>query len=172
MAAISQQAFQLSGRPRSPKKGLSVQRATEDGRLSGMSACHEPVEDGREVVQFDQVRGCELAEDALGPDGESHADHARVAVIGDPADQVRGLGAVDQLDGAVMAQQQVLGQFADRGRQLAWMALDRDQELVLDVSQARAPGLLRRSPIFLWNICLLRVLDRFQAQTVRRHRRP
>jgi hypothetical protein len=51
-------------------------------------------------------------------------------------------GAVDQADRAVVAQDQVAGEIADRGAGRIGMALDRQQQLVPGRGQPGRPGLL------------------------------
>ena len=86
-------------------------------------------------MQLDQVSGGELAQDALATFGQRDADESAVTGIGTPLDQARRLRAVHKLDRAVMPQQQTGGEIAD-GRQLVTgMPLDRDQELVLNMSE-------------------------------------
>jgi hypothetical protein len=54
-----------------------------------------------------------------------------------PFDQARRLGTVHELHSAVRALEQVAGQFTDGGRKIARVSLDGNEQLMLDVSEAR-----------------------------------
>jgi hypothetical protein len=58
--------------------------------------------------------------------------------VGCACDETLRFGAVDEADGAVVAQQQVAGDVPDRRVRGAWMPLDREQQLVLGGGQV--PG--------------------------------
>jgi len=72
--------------------------------------------------------------------GEPHPDHAVVVGIGGALHEIRLLCAIDQLDSAVVAEQEVAGDVADR--RVAPMPPDGQQQLVLRRRQALVPGLL------------------------------
>jgi len=57
-------------------------------------------------------------------------------------DESRALGAVDKTDGAVVAQEEVVGHFADRRAPLVTVASDGEKELVLGRGEAGGPRLL------------------------------
>jgi hypothetical protein len=105
------------------------------------------VQHAGEAVQLDQVRRSQFGQDTLAPGGEPDPDEPRIARVIDPAYQARDCRAVNELNGAVMAEQQVASQVTDRGRQLAWMSLDRDQELVLHVREPGQLGLVLAPPL-------------------------
>ena len=91
---------------------------------------------GRKVVQFGQVRLGQLGYQLISLPGQLHPDYARVGSIGPAAHEASRLRTVHELHHAVMAEQQVAGELADGRLDLARMTLDRDQQLVLDMSQA------------------------------------
>jgi hypothetical protein len=64
--------------------------------------------------------------------GERDVHDALVRCVGVAFDQAVSGGAIDQLDGAVVAQHQVVGQIADRRTRWVGMAADREQQLVLE----------------------------------------
>lgn len=68
--------------------------------------------------------------------GEVQPHDSVVNLVPYPKDQSRRFSAVDQADGAVMAQQQVVRQFADRGRRVVAVASYGQQKLVLCRRQA------------------------------------
>ena len=77
-----------------------------------------------------------------------------VTGIADPFDEACSGTAVDELDGAVVAQQEVIGDVSDRravaldlGEPIAGrVAAHRQQQLVLGTGQADAPGLRLAPP--------------------------
>ncbi len=69
-------------------------------------------------------------------EGEAHG--SVVVGVGQAVDEAAALGAVDELDHAVVAEQQVIGNVAD-GR-VAVVAADRQQQLVLRGCQAGLLG--------------------------------
>ena len=77
---------------------------------------------------------------ACSPPGELQADDPVVLRVTYPLDQLGRDGPVDQPDGTVMAQQQVVGDLADRGPTVIGVPPDGQQELVLCRGQ---PGALR-----------------------------
>ena len=64
--------------------------------------------------------------------GERDVHDALVPCVGVAFDQAVSGGAIDQLDGAVVAQHQVVGHIADRRTRWVGMAADREQQLVLE----------------------------------------
>ena len=72
--------------------------------------------------------------------GQADADDPAVVPVRCPLNQSCGLSAIYQLDGAVRPQQQIVGEIAHCGRPVCGMAFDRDEQLVLDMRQARGPG--------------------------------
>ena len=73
--------------------------------------------------------------------GQLDADDALVGLVLYPFDKQSGLCAVDQLDHAVMAQEEVIGNLPDR-RRLRPMAADREEQLVLGGRQPNLSGLV------------------------------
>jgi hypothetical protein len=98
-------------------------------------------------VQLDQVSRSQVVEDSLAPAGQPDPDEPAVAGVGGSLHQASRLRAIDQLDRAVMPQQQVAREVSDRRRLGAGMALDRDQELMLDMSQPGLASLILAPPL-------------------------
>jgi hypothetical protein len=74
--------------------------------------------------------------------GERHAHDAAAARVWTTLHQSGGCGAVDQPDGAVVAQHEVVGDLADRGPCRVGVAPDRQQQLVLSRRQPGSLGLV------------------------------
>jgi len=102
----------------------------------------ELVKDGRELMQAVQVSPGQLLQDAVALAGQADPDDAAVVPVRRPFHQPGGLGPVDKLDRAVRPQEQVAGQITHGGRQVAAVPFDRDQQLMLDMSQARGSRLV------------------------------
>ncbi len=64
------------------------------------------------------------------------ADHPMVIVVADPAQQPCRFGAIHEAHGAVVAQQQLVGDVADLGPPGINVSSDRKQQLVLGGGQA------------------------------------
>ncbi len=118
----------------------SVKSAGRSARLLRGGLGGELVEDGRQPLQFVQVRGGQPVQPAGAVRGEPDPGDPAVAVVAPPLDQPGRFGPVDQLDRAVRPEQQVFGQVADGGRVGAGMALDGQQQLVLRRGEADLPG--------------------------------
>jgi len=88
------------------------------------------------------VGGGQALEDTAAAGREVEAHDAPVVLIGLAAHEASCLGTIGQLDGGVVAKQQVLCDVPDRGRQGARVAADGQQELVLLGGQAGQLGLL------------------------------
>lgn len=110
--------------------------------VSGIRADHELVEDRGETVQLNEMGWGELAQAALSPGGKPDPDAPSVAGVGDTPYEAGGRRAVHKLYRAVMPQQQVAREIPDGRRLVTGMALDRDQELVLDMSQPGRASLI------------------------------
>jgi hypothetical protein len=76
---------------------------------------------------------------------EAHTHHAVVVGIGYSFDEPGRCSAVDELDDAVVAQQQVTGDFPDRRRRA--LTADREQELVLGPGEPDRLGLILAPPL-------------------------
>jgi hypothetical protein len=74
--------------------------------------------------------------------GQPHPDQPPVVVVAAPADQPEGLGPVGQLDGAVVADQEVRGQLADGRAAGVGVEAQDQQQLVLGRGQAGRGRLL------------------------------
>ncbi len=61
--------------------------------------------------------------------GEAHPHHSLIVLVGDPLDQAPFGRSIDELDGTVVSQREVLGDIADADRTA--MAADREQQLVM-----------------------------------------
>ena len=89
--------------------------------------------------------GCrEFGEAALTLRSEAHPNDPVVVGIGGAPHQPGALGTIDELDCAVMLEQQVCGDVPDR--RIAAVPADRQQQLVLGGRQAGGPGLFLRPP--------------------------
>jgi hypothetical protein len=82
------------------------------------------------------VRGGQPGQALSAVGGEADPDEAAGVVIAPSLHQPGRLGAVDQLDGAVMTEQQVAGQVADGRAAPSAVAFDCQQQLMLGRSQA------------------------------------
>jgi hypothetical protein len=89
------------------------------------------VEEGGEAAQFVEVGRGESPEALLAVGGKADPDHAAIILIGSAPHQARGLGAVNELDRAVMAQQEIVRYVADGRRLATRVTFDRQQQLVL-----------------------------------------
>ena len=93
------------------------------------------------MVQLSEVRLGQGRHQAVAFRGEPDPDDPRVLRVGGAPDKAGRFRPVHQLDRAVVPQQQVAREVADGRRDVSGVSLDRDQELVLDVSEPRGPGL-------------------------------
>ena len=89
-----------------------------------------------ELVQLGEVIRGQGRHEPVTLLGEVDAHHAGVLAVLLAADDADGLRAVDETDGAVALQLQVLGKLPDRRRFRAGMTFDRHQQLVLGGRQA------------------------------------
>jgi Ca2+-transporting ATPase len=92
---------------------------------------------GGQVAHLVQVGPRQPGDDPVAILGQLHPGHAGVVRILPPSHQARRLGPVHQPHRAMAAQHQVAGDLADRRRHAAGMALDRHEQLMLDMGQAR-----------------------------------
>ena len=74
--------------------------------------------------------------------GETHSDDPVIVRIPCSNDESRAFGAIDETDDAVVAQEEVVGHFADRRAPLVTVASDGEKELVLGRGEAGGPRLL------------------------------
>lgn len=72
--------------------------------------------------------------------GEAQAHDPMILLVGHPLDEAGPRGAIDELDGTVVTQHQVLGHVAD-GRRPA-VSADGQQELVLSTRESDGSGLV------------------------------
>lgn len=77
---------------------------------------------------------------------EGHPHHSMVVGIGTADDEPCRLGAVHELTGAVVAQEQLLGDLTDRRSRVVTEPLDHDEELVLRGGEPRGERLLLAPP--------------------------
>lgn len=113
-AALSTQVLQID---------LSAPRFT---RFAG-----ESTNDGRKSGKFFQMGRGQPIEHQSASRREHEVNHATVVGIEMSTHEPGQLSSVDELDDAVMTHEQVLGQFADRGRGWSGMTPDRQQQLML-----------------------------------------
>ncbi len=97
------------------------------------------VEAGSEPREFLEVGRRKHGQSLLALGGRLESHHSLIVVVGPATHETGALGAVDQLDGAVVAQHEVGGNIAHRGR-LA-VAADGEEQLVLGAGQPRLFGL-------------------------------
>lgn len=98
-------------------------------------------------MQLGQVRPGQLGDEPVSFRRELNADHSGVSSVGFAAYEAGRLRPVHQLHHAVMAEQQVAREVADGRREPAGMALDRNQQLMLDVGQAYRASLVFAPPL-------------------------
>ena len=98
--------------------------------------CHELAEDRREVPELVEVSGGQPVQALLAVGTEPDTGEAAADVIAPSLHEPGRLGVVDQLDRAVVAQQQVAGEVADGRALAAAAALDRQHQLMLGRCQA------------------------------------
>src|SRR5581483_2001266 len=115
-------------RPRWPRRSPR-HRLPRGSRL--LVPGNQVIKDRRQPAKFVEVGSGKLAQPLFAFGGKPDADNAAVAVVPRALDQARGHRPVDQLDRAVVPEQQVISQLANGGRIAAGMALDRQQQLVL-----------------------------------------
>ena len=102
---------------------------------------------GRQFVHLGQVDLRQPGDQLVASLGELNPGHPGVAGIRAAAHEAGRLGAVHETYRTMAPQQQVIGDLADRRRLGARMALDRDQELMLDLRQAGCDGLVFAPPL-------------------------
>src|SRR3954454_7613986 len=100
----------------------------------------EGVHGGSEVAQLLEVLLAEGFELLGAAGGEPETDDAVVLGILGALEQLGGHGAVDESDGAVMAQEQVVGDVSDGRSGRVVMTSDGQQELMLGGSEAGGVG--------------------------------
>jgi hypothetical protein len=88
------------------------------------------------VGKFLEVQFAECFQSARTFAGEVQTHGALVVGVGAARNQSGGLSAIDQLDRAVVAQQQVIGDVADRRPTRIRVAADGKQQLMLSRGQA------------------------------------
>lgn len=93
------------------------------------------------MLQLVEVRGGERRDVSCAAAGQVQTDNSMVARIDAACDQPRQLGTVDEPHDAVVAQQQVIGDIADR-RGAAGMPAYREQQLILGGRDAGGNRLL------------------------------
>lgn len=85
----------------------------------------------RQTLEFFEVQLGQGLDSPRAVGRELHTHDAMIAIVADPADQGRLVGAIDQTHGAVVLQQQVIGYFADGRTTKIVMTSHRKQQLVL-----------------------------------------
>jgi hypothetical protein len=101
----------------------------------------ERVEPGPEPGELLEVGAGEGLDPSLADWGEQQPHDPLVVVVVHALDEPGGDGAVHELDDAVMAQEQVVGDLADR-RRAAAVAADCEEQLVLGRRQSDLLGLV------------------------------
>src|SRR5262245_41634777 len=93
-----------------------------------------------QAVQLLEVGGRERRQAAAAPRREAEPDDAPIVRVDLALDEPGAFGPVDELDGAVVAEQQMFRDVTDR--RIARMAADGEQQLVLRRGQPGRLGLL------------------------------
>jgi hypothetical protein len=88
------------------------------------------------------VNGRKTAELLFAFRGEDHANLAAIGVVADALDEAVLRQAIDEADGAVMADEQMLGQLSDGRAVPVRKSSDGEQDLVLLRLEALGPGRL------------------------------
>jgi hypothetical protein len=96
----------------------------------------------QEPVELFDVSFAQLVQAPAAERGQAQADDALVVPVGSTADQPRGFGPVDEFDGAVVAEQECLGDVSDRRPIPIRLTPNREQQLVLGRSEPDGHGLL------------------------------
>jgi len=103
---------------------------------------HETLHDGRELDQLFEVSSGELIEQPLSFRGEHEVHDPPVVLIHPPPHEPSLFGSIDELDRAVVAQEEMVGDVADGGRRLVFVAADGEEQLVLLPGETGGAGLL------------------------------
>lgn len=74
--------------------------------------------------------------------GQRETNGAPVVKVASALDEARSFRAIDEPDRAVVLEQKVAGDLADRRAALTWVASDRQEELVLGGGEVLGAGLL------------------------------
>jgi len=107
----------------------------------------QPLEGGRQPAEFSQMSLGQLAQNGVSPGCGTHPHDPPVGRVGSPADDPRADRPVDELDHAVVAQEQVFREIAHRWAPPVRVAAYREEELVLGTGQPRRLGLLLTPPL-------------------------
>lgn len=92
-----------------------------------------------ELLQVNRREGFEARHAGA---GETHSDDPVIVRIPCSNDESRALRAIDETNGAVVTQEEVVGHFADCRASLVTVASDGEKELVLGRGEAGGPSLL------------------------------
>ena len=125
--------------------GDDLWAAYELGRVVARLSPAQPAEPARgqpqaalQAAQLGEVGGRERRQVGVAIGGQLEVHDASIVGVGPPLQQPGPLGPIDQLDGAVVAQHQVVGDVADR--RVAVVAADGEEQLVLGRASARRRG--------------------------------
>ena len=109
----------------------------------------EADEEGADGLQFLMVSGGKAGEFVAAAGGELHEDAAAVVGGGGALDELPGLQAVDEADGAVVGDAEALGEFADGDPVAAGVALDGEEgEVLLHLQAVLLGGLFAEGEEF------------------------
>lgn len=92
--------------------------------MAALPRAGELAEDGGQAMELVEVGGRQLVQAFFAVGGEPDACDAPVIAVGPALDVPGRFGAVDEFDGAVVAQQQVTGEVPDRRALLTTVAFD------------------------------------------------
>ena len=122
-------------------------RSSAAGPIGAVIWPHEFIQDSCEIMQPVQVSLGQLLENPVSIPGQPDAYDPAIRTVRRPLHHAGGLGTVDKFHRAVRPEQEVAGEVANGGRLVSRMSLDRDQQLMLDVSQASSLRLVFAPPL-------------------------
>jgi len=102
----------------------------------------ELIQGGGQAVQLGEMGLGQLGNQPVTLPGQAYPRYPAVLGVRAAADQAGRFRPVHQFHRAVMAQQEVTSEVADRWRVVPEVAFDGHQELVLDMREPGGPGLI------------------------------
>jgi hypothetical protein len=97
---------------------------------------------GSEPLQLFEVKFRKRFESRLTFGGQSQPNGPQVLFVAGAGHKSRFIGPVDETDHAVMAEQQIVRDFADSRAPRFWVASNGEEQLMLGGREASRPGLL------------------------------
>jgi hypothetical protein len=132
-------AFEILTRARERTVSLATWSLRLAGRPARLGDGEQPFEFGPELDDFAEVGGGEFSNQGFSALGEPHLDPASVGRRGAALDQFAVGEPIDDANGAVMLQVQVICQLGDRDELSAREPFDREQSLMLLGRKAGCP---------------------------------